>query len=301
MDLPQYLSGDPTSFARAAVYAKPWRTVALSASPTTEGYSTRVVLDRPARIGSLAAPLAGGVSGRFDRSQPLVVDLPFGSLGSLPELSVLNGGNLFALQAANGAWEIGAFLNAEEIAAGNWRLTGLLRGLAGTEDAVAPGAAVGAPVVFLDDAVQPLGLASEEMGLAFNWIAEAAGASGMAGPFTFTGGLRAQTPLSPVHIRGVRNADGEVAITWIRRGRVDADNWIPADIPPDEPSERYRLQLIRDGEIVREVEVTEPAWLYPSADELADFPGLQSQIQVEIAQIGQRIPLGIPAVATIIL
>ncbi len=299
MDLPQFSSGDAAGFARGAVYAKPWRTVALSASPVGEGYAARVILDRPARIGSLAAVLACGISGRFDWSQPLVLDLPFGGLASSSELAVLNGGNLFALMGENGAWEIASFLKAEEIAVGRWRLTGLLRGLAGTEDAMASGAAAGAPIVFLDDAVQPLGLAADEMGLALNWIAEAAGVTGMAGPFAFEGGVRAQTPLSPVHIRGSRNAAGAAAITWVRRGRIDADNWIASDIPLDEPVERYRVEIRWGGEVLRQAEVTEPKWLYPAADELADFGTVQAQLEVSISQMGQRVPLGIAAMATV--
>jgi hypothetical protein len=120
---------------------------------------------------------------------------------------VLSGANRFSILCANGAWEIAWFLRADEIAPGRWQLQGLLRGLAGTEGAMSSAASVGAPFILLDDAVQPLGLATEEMGLQLNWIAEAAGVGGMAGPFAFQGGLRAQTPLSPVHISGVRGSD----------------------------------------------------------------------------------------------
>jgi hypothetical protein len=271
----------------------------LSASPVNEGYATRAILDRPARIGSLFAPLGNGVSGRFDRSRPLVLDLPYGGLSSLPELSVLNGGNLFALRATSGVWEIGAFLEAEEIAAGRWRLTGLLRGLAGTEDAMAAGAAAGTAIVFLDEAVRPLGLASGEMGLQLNWIAEADAMAGLAGPFSFEGGVRAETPLSPVHISGSRGADGAASFTWIRRGRADADNWIAPDIPLDEPSERYRVEVVAGGAPLRRVEVTAPGWLYPLADELADFGTPQASISLRVTQMGQRVPLGIPGSATV--
>src|SRR5690606_21649061 len=64
MDLPLYRDG--TGFARAAVAAKPWRRVALSVSPEAENFERRVVLDRPAKIGRLTAPLAAGPAGRID-------------------------------------------------------------------------------------------------------------------------------------------------------------------------------------------------------------------------------------------
>ncbi|MFP3802243.1 hypothetical protein, partial [Paraburkholderia sp. SIMBA_027] len=100
----------------------------------------------------------------------------------------------------NGSWEVLAFQQAEEIAAGRWRLSGLLRGLAGSEDAMGAGAEAGASIVVLDEAVVPLGLGGDEMGLRLNWIVEASGVSGKIGPFVFEGGMRAETPLSPVHL-----------------------------------------------------------------------------------------------------
>lgn len=208
MDLPRFDGSDPSSFARGAAFAKPWTTIGLSSSATSEGYKGRVLLDRPARIGSLTCALAAGVVGRFDWSLPLELDLPYGGLASAPATSVMNGANLMALLSVNGAWEVLAFREAEEVESGRWALHGLLRALAGTEDAMLSGAAVGSAVVLLDEAVKPLGLGSDEMDLRLNWIAETASSAGKAGPFAFEGGLRALTPLAPVHIRCARNDDG---------------------------------------------------------------------------------------------
>jgi hypothetical protein len=301
MDLPQFESGNAADFARGAVYARPWRSTVLSSSPSTQAYARRVLLDRPAQIATLLTPLSPGVSGRFDWSQPLDLDLPYGGLESAPKLSVLNGANRYSMQSQSGAWEIGAFVEAEETAPGRWRLSGLLRGLSGTEDAMTAGIAAGAAFVMLDDAVKPLALTGNEMGLQLNWIAEAAGSSEISGPIPFEGGMRAQTPLSPVHIRGRRNADGAVAITWLRRGRIDADNWIPSDIPLDEPTERYRVDLMQAGLLKRRVEVGAAGWTYAAVDEIADFGGPQSQLDVIISQMGQWVPSGIPASAVIAL
>ncbi|MDT9170882.1 hypothetical protein RSW14_25095, partial [Escherichia coli] len=82
--------------------------IIVSASPGTEGYRQRAVLDRPAMIGALAMPLMPGPIGRFDRKNTILIDLPFGELSSAPELSVLNDENRIALKAANGVWEIAA-------------------------------------------------------------------------------------------------------------------------------------------------------------------------------------------------
>ncbi|WFS23597.1 baseplate multidomain protein megatron [Rhizobium rhododendri] len=299
MDLPQFESGSPSDFACGAVYARPWRTTVLSSSPSTEAFARRVMLDRPAKIGSVVAPLFPGVSGRFDWSQSLTVDLAYGGLESALKISVLNGANRFAVQSVPGMWEIGAFIEAEEIAAKRWRLSGLLRGLAGTEDATAAGIATHAPFVILDAAVKPLGLASGEMGLHLNWIAEAPGSNDRAGPIVFAGGIRAETPLSPVHIAGSRNAEGAAVFTWIRRGRIDADNWIPSDIALDEPTERYRVDLMQGGVLKRRVEVVTAGWTYSAGDEIADFGATQPHLEIVISQMGQRVPIGIPAAAVV--
>ena len=299
LDLPYHDGTAPEDSARIAALAKPWRPIIISASPGREGYRQRVLLDRPAMIGALAMPLTSGPSGRFDRKNTVFVDLPFGEVSSAGELSVLNGDNRLAIKAANGVWEIVAFAKAEEIAPARWRLSALLRGLAGTEDALAAGAPKGAPVVVLDAAVRPLGLAASERGRRLNWIAEAAGMAGApSGPSAFEGGLRALTPLAPVHLAAERRRDG-VFIGWKRRGRVEADGWDASDIPLDEPFELYRIEVL-DGETVRRVaEVSQPFWFYAAADELTDFPALRDHISVRVRMLGRAVPSGVVAQATL--
>jgi hypothetical protein len=301
LDLPRFAPGEATSFARAAGLCRPWRRMVLSSSVTTQGYRTRSALDRPARLGVLAAPLGGGIVGRFDRGSAMEIELFFGGLSSADEQAVLNGENRIAVKAQNGVWEVIGFADAEEVSPNRWRLSNLLRGLAGTEDAMWAGAAQGAAVVMLDEAVVPLGLSVDERGLALNWLAESLGpAGGRSGPHGFAGGMRAETPLSPVHIRGERQVTGDTRITWVRRGRVEADNWDGTDIPLDEPEERYRIELL-DGAIVRRrVEVTEPVFTYAVADEIADFGRPQSNLSLRIRQMGRAVPLGLPAETIVI-
>jgi hypothetical protein len=312
LDLPRYTSGEAADFARVAALAKPWRRIAMSSSAGVDGFATRVVLDRPARVGRLVETLDAGVSGRFDRVNRVTVDLSFGGLSSVPEVQALNGNNLLAVQAVGGGWEVLAFARAEEVAPGRWQLQNLLRGLAGTEDAMAAGAVIGAAVVVLDEAVRPLGLGTGERGLRLNWIAEAIGmasgqgasgqgAGGRDGPLVFEGGLRAETPLSPVHLRGGRRADGAIALSWVRRGRIDADDWQAADIPADEAEERFRVVVLRDGDEARTVEVTSPGWVYSALDELADFGAAQTALTIKVCQMGRVVPLGLWAEAVILV
>ena len=231
-----------------------------------------------------------------------MLDLPFGGLSAVDTLAMLNGANRLAIRAGNGAWEIIGFAGASEIAPGRWRLTGLLRALHGTEDAMASGHAADARAVVLDDAVVPLGLDVEEVGRPSNWLVEPVGMTpGQAGPFVFAGGERALTPLAPVHLRGQRNLDGAVRLSWIRRGRIDSDSWLAAEIPLDEPVEAYRLDILSGETAVRSVETSAPAFTYPVVQELADFGAPQAALSIRVRQLGRAIPLGLPARATITL
>src|SRR5690606_4112772 len=104
----------------------------------------------------------------------------------------------------------------------------------GTLDAAIEGATPGAPFVLLDEAVAAAGLAPELAGLPLNWRIGPSGKDFGAPHFlalTMAGGMRAQLPLSPAHLRGGRRAGGDLDLTWIRRGRVDADSWLGEDIP----------------------------------------------------------------------
>ncbi|MFB2551019.1 baseplate multidomain protein megatron [Ensifer soli] len=301
LDLP-HLSGAVTDSARIAVFARPWRTTIVSASPLTEGYRRRVVLRRPARIGRLVEALGPGASGRFDHGQAIELDLYQGAVSSADRMAVLNGDNRLAIRAGNGAFEVVGFLGAEEVAAGRFRLTGLLRGLSGTEDAMRAGAAPGAEIVVLDNAVQALGIEPEEAGQPLNWIVQAHGGAGPpTGPFAFAGGLRALTPLSPVHLRAQRTAGGDIALGWIRRARIDADHWLDGDIALDEPVEAYRVEVLDGTAVKRSFEVPASSAVYTMAQELADFGDARTSLTFRVRQRGAKVALGLPAVATCLL
>jgi hypothetical protein len=300
LDLPRFSSGDPASYARVAGLARPWRRILLSSSTGNEGYRFRTAIDRPARLGVTTAPLGPGAVGRFDRGGYLELDLFFGGLYSAEEQAVLNGENRIAVKADSGSWEVLGFTTAEEIAPNRWRIAPLLRGLAGTEDAMAAGAAAGAAVVVLDEAVVPLNIASDERGLSLNWLAESSSSSGgRAGPYVFSGGIRAETPLAPVHISGSRQANGSIHLSWIRRSRLDADDWDASEIPLDEPEERYRLEIMDGDDVLRAVETAGPGFTYDAADEIADFGTERAVIKLRITQMGRAVPTGIAATALV--
>lgn len=299
LDLPRLEGVRHAGDASIAAFARPWRRLAVSSSPEMEGYRLRQTLDRPATQGRLVEALFPGPVGRFDPANHVLVDVLAGAFSSASRGAVLAGENQLALRAGNGGWEVLGFVGAEEVAAGRFRLTGLLRGLGGTEDATAAGAFVGTEVVLLDAAVRPLGLAGAERGAAQNWILEPMGlATELSGPFVFDGGLRAEMPLSPVHPRVVRRASGDLHISWIRRSRIEADAWTEGDVPLDEAEERYRLEILSDSAVLRSVELGAAAYTYMAADETADFGAPQTALSIRVRQLG-RLAAGLPLEALV--
>jgi hypothetical protein len=294
LDLPRLEAVSHQGDASVAAFGRPWRRLAVSSSPEAEGYRLRLTLDRPATIGRLVEPLSPGPVGRFDPANAVVVELLGGAFASASRTAVLSGANRIAVRTLNGGWEVIGFVEAEEVAAGRWRLSELLRGLGGTEDATAAGSGVGADVVLLDAAVRALGLANAERGAAQNWILEPMGlVTELSGPFVFDGGMRAETPLSPVHVRAVRLGSGDLRISWIRRGRIEADAWAEGEVPLDEAQERYRLEILDGSAVLRSVEVGVAGFTYPAADELADFGEAQATLGIRVRQLG-RLAAGLP-------
>jgi len=283
---------------RIAAWQKPWKSQAVFASPEDTGFSQRTTLSQPADLGVLTEALLPGVVGRVDRSAAITVEFYSGELSSISRAQLLNGANAVAIRSASGAWEIVQFETAEEIAPDMWRLGGLLRGQLGTDDGMAAGAADGTHLVVLDDAVQAAGLLASEAGLELNWRVGPAGSDLSGANFSDhaeTGGLRALLPLSPVHLRA-RKDGGDVTLSWVRRGRIDADSWTASDIPLGEEREEYQVEIAHaGGAVVRTSTALVPSFVYDSADIVEDFGVPPSEIDVTVRQLSRAAGWGLPS------
>jgi hypothetical protein len=254
---------------RLAAWQKPWKSQAVFASPEDTGFAQRTTISQPADLGVLIEALPPGVIGRVDGSATITVELYGGELSSISRAQLLNGANAVAIRSANGVWEIVQFETAEEIEPDVWRLGSLLRGQLGTDDATAAGAEAGAYLVVLDEAVQAAGLLASEAGLELNWRVGPAGSDLSGANFSDhseTGGLRALLPLSPVHLRAAKDGSGDVTLSWVRRGRIDADSWTASDIQLGEEREEYQIEIAHaGGAVVRTATALAPSFLYDSA------------------------------------
>ncbi len=302
MDLP-LLPGesDPANAFKLAVWTKPWRSQAIFVSPASDGFVQRGSARQPATTGSLVTPLSPGETGRFDLENKVTVRLRSGELQSVADGQLLNGANAALVQAVNGAWEVLQFRSAAETSPGVWELTGLLRGQLGTEDAMQAGSLTGSTFVLMSGAVIPAGLNTNEIGIELHWKAGPAGKEFSSQYFVekvATGGIRALTPLSPVHLKKLAQPNGDVNFTWIRRGRTDADNWLATEIPLGEAVESYRIRIVSvAAALIREAYSPVGSWLWTSAMQAAD--AASAPFSIEIAQMSEAAGAGIAARLTL--
>jgi hypothetical protein len=110
---------------------------------------------------------------------------------------------------------------------------------------------------------------------------------------TFTASGRALRPLAPVHIRARRAANGDIALTWIRRARQGGDSWTVEEVPLAETAEAYRLQVMDGAVVKRTVDLTSPAYLYPTSAWMTDFGGAPSTLSIRLAQVAPGFGAGI--------
>ncbi len=304
MDLPQLSDSVPAHRPYAAVFARPWYgTGAVWWSATDSGFQLLDTIVAPARIGTLAADLPAGPVDRFDAGNELLVDLASGTLASVTDTELLNGVNVLAVESAPGAWEIVQFGTAELVSTGRYRLTRLLRGQRGTEDAMGDPAPTGARVVVLDTAVQPLSIAEADLGIPWNWRigpGTVAPSDAIMQALSFTPSGRGLMPFAPAQARMRREANGDLVIRWLRRDRApSADSWVLAEVPMSEASDVYELEILNAGAVVRTVTgLSAPNFTYTAAMQTADFGGPVASLDVRITQIG-ALGRGVPLASTL--
>jgi hypothetical protein len=114
---------------------------------------------------------------------------------------------------------------------------------------------------------------------------------------TVTPGDTALKPLSPVHVAAFRAGDG-IHISWIRRTRIDGDNW-GVEVPLGEEAESYTLEILSGGAVVRSIACAVSQALYAAADELVDFGATQTSLHVRVAQLSSTVGAGHAAEITL--
>ena len=238
---------------------------------------------------------------RWDPRAVLDVEISSGALSAADDEAALDGGNLFAVQGEGGRWDIFSAARAEMIAERTYRLSRLLRGLAGSEPEAARTVPAGAPIVRLDEGVVPLTGDLQDLGRTWRYRVGPAGrdhADPAVLQFSATAGPDALKPFSPVGLNA-RREEGGIRVRWIRRTRREGDAWEPVEVPLGEDGERYAVDILRDGIVLRTLASIEPSILYPAAQELADFGAPQAVLALRVAQVSAVVGRGFERAVTV--
>lgn len=301
LDLPATEAADPLPLQYLAAAASPWPgTLVVWRSSDGESFEALAAVSAPAALGTLLSALPAGPLWRFDRWNSVLVRVDSAQLASASEAQVLEGANALALFAEGRATEIIQFTEAELVDAGTYRLSGLIRGRAGTEAAGAEPWPEGTRVLRLDGALVTVASGLSALGRTAAYrVGPASGDYGGTDVTEVNATVSgvALRPLSPVHLKARRTAAG-VVISFTRRTRLDGDGWDMVEVPLGEASEAYRVEILSGGAVVRAFETAGPEATYPAAAELADFGAAQARLTLRVRQLSATVGAGAPAERT---
>lgn len=252
-------------------------------------YALVCSLDGASVIGVANDALPAGPTAVFDEAGSVTVVLVGDpQLQSVTEQAVLNGANAALLGS-----EIVQFRSATLVEPGKYRLSGLLRGRLGTEWAVDSHAA-GERFVLLDGTVGKQAVAGNLIGLNRQYKPVTFGSSLAAtAEQDFTYGAVALKPYSPVQITSSRDGSGNLTIGWIRRTRLGGAWQDGVDVPLNETSEAYEVDIMDGGTVMRTLSgLGSPAGSYSAADQVADFGSAPSSLSVNVYQLSETIGRG---------
>lgn len=304
LNLPRIDANVPDHTAWIGVFSRPfpapmgvWRAV--------PGGSFQLLrtIERPASLGEAVSAVPPGPTGRWHYGGHMDVRLYNARVSSAPDVDVLNGQNALAVRSASGVWEVIQFRDARLIGERTYRLSALLRGQLGTDDATAAGIAKGAPVALLDGTLATLRIDADEIGLTRTYrvgpLSEGVGGRNVT-TFDFVGTGRALIPYSPRHGDALlRTSDQSLLLSWIGRTRVGGDGWSASGQALGGTDERYRLEILDESSVVRSVDTTQPFYRYSLVDQRTDFGEMLRSVTYRVSQISSGFGPGVPYEVTV--
>ncbi len=293
LDLPPIeavLPSAPRLFAVAAGASSGWRRASLWQSfDLGQSYVQAATINRATVMGVAKTILAAGDSGYWDETNVVEVELLSTNMQLLSRMdaAILAGSNLALIGA-----ELLHFRTAIALTPMRYRLSGLIRGVRGTEAHISAHN-LNEPFVLLDPlpevyTIPSLAAVDQTMSVKLLSPGQALG-DVPAQLLTLRG--QALRPLAPVHGRLKLLANGDRSLSWIRRSRSGFD-WLDGiDAPLAEVSEQYRITVKVGADVRRTVEVAVPSWSYTAAQQAAD--GISAGVgSIDIAQLSANIGTG---------
>jgi hypothetical protein len=109
----------------------------------------------------------------------------------------------------------------------------------------------------------------------------------------FTNEAASLKPYAAVHIHGSRNGAGDLTITWLRRTRFSGEWRDLVDVPLNEASEAFEVDVLDGaGQVVRTLNSTNPLVTYSASDQTTDFGAPKSTVDIEVYQLSASVGRG---------
>lgn len=278
--------------------------VLLRSADGGASYTTVATSNQAATMGSATNALGDSLTTVWDRGNTLNVALDNGELEGITEDAVIAGGNVAALEVRDGSgntigWEVLQFADATQQGDGSWDLTDLLRGRRGTEWAVDQHQAGDRFVLLTGGGIARVALDLSGVGEERRHKPVTTGQDAQgAEELQFAGQGVALRPYAPVHI-GAREVSGDLYLHWIRRTRLGGEWQDGMDVPLSELDERYEVDIVVGGAVVRTLPAMTTEVLYDSSALIADFGIVPEQIVCRVCQISDAVGRGYVAEATV--
>ncbi|TPG15385.1 phage tail protein [Sphingomonas oligophenolica] len=250
-----------------------WRGAALLYSlDDGESWIAAGATAAPATLGVVELPPGDGPATLADRRNVLIAVLARADmmLGDADDIGLSQGRNLALVGD-----ELIQFARATPLGDARWRLSGLRRGVRGTDWASAAHQAGEAFTLIEREAVGTIDLPLGSIGQGVALLAT--GVGDVAGPAAATAAVSGGSvvPPSPVHLHAAVLKGGGWQLSWTRRSR---QGWAWADLvdaPLVEETERYAVTILAPDGAVSNWEVTAPSIELPTAPE----PGARVEIR----------------------
>ena len=275
LDIPA-LKGTARTGPLVGVYASPFAVTDIS----FDGQS--VTLARSVSSGVTLSPLPRGPVGR-SHAIDLIVEIENAGLSDLQRLEFLSGQQSFALQTPLG-WEIVQAQFAALIAPNTYRLSGLLRGVSGSESAMADALEAGAKIVRLDGRFAELPISDDWRAGDVTLTAQTVGRSA-AQTITVPYAARHLIPLAPVHGSVHHSEDGSLTLSWIRQSRLGGHDW--TDPPLGEASERYSVRVFNGDALALEREASEQGYTFTATESAQISADVTFEVRQLSAEVGE--------------
>lgn len=310
MDVPPLRSTDTGLglYLAACGMSTDWPGCAVDVARPGGAFGQIMTLGNAATMGvaQTALPDFGG-GNQPDELSTVTVILYAGSLASCTYANFLAGS-----QAAYLGGELIFFRNATQTAANVYVLSGLLRGRGGTEYAMSTHAA-GDTFVLLDPArVAAMPLQQTDIGtqLSFETFLLNLFGNTPSAVVNVTPANAHVKPLSPAQFiagHGSAASTSDISLSWLRRARINGQWLDGTDVPLDESSESYQLQVLNGSSVVRTIIVNGPftapavpTYTYPASQISADGFSTGNTIGFSVAQNSDQGVLGYAATASIV-